>query len=66
MRFQNFTAFQGGNAVEPMIVKNSIKTSVSISRSSQPGNGLYQFAQTSTKADLSMRRRFEVSFSNKY
>ncbi|CAG5094500.1 Oidioi.mRNA.OKI2018_I69.XSR.g13614.t1.cds [Oikopleura dioica] len=57
---------KGGNAVEPMIVKNSIKTSVSISRSSQPGNGLYQFAQTSTKADLSMRRRFEVSFSNKY
>lgn len=56
---------KGGNAVEPKIVKTAIKTSVSIPRSSQPGNGLYQFAQTSTKADLSMRRRFEVCFSNK-
>jgi len=52
---------KGGNAVEPQIVNQSIRTTISVTKSNIIQHGLYQFHQSSTKTDLSIKRRFEVN-----
>ena len=51
---------EGGNAVEPRIVKRSIRTAVNILKSNNVSKGLYQFHQSNTKTDLSIKRKFEI------
>ena len=51
---------EGGNAVEPRIVKRSIRTAVNVLKSNSISKGLYQFHQSNTKTDLSIKRKFEV------
>jgi len=51
---------EGGNAVEPRIVKRSIRTAVNVLKSNSVSKGLYQFHQSNTKTDLSIKRKFEV------
>lgn len=52
---------KGGNAVEPQIINRNIRTTISITKSNIIQQGLYQFHQSSTKTDLSMKRRFDVN-----
>ena len=51
---------EGGNAVEPRIVKRSIRTAVNVLKSNSVSKGLYQFHQSNTKTDLSMKKKFEI------
>ena len=51
----------GGNAVEPRVVKRPIRTAISVLKSNTASRGLYHFNQTNTKTDMSMRRKFDVS-----
>lgn len=55
---------EGGNVVEPRIIKRSIRTSITVCKAQNIStNGLYQFHQASTKVDLSIKRRFNVKCS---
>ena len=51
----------GGNAVEPRVVKRPIRTAISVLKSNTASRGLYHFNQTNTKTDMSMRRKFDVA-----
>jgi hypothetical protein len=51
----------GGNAVEPRVVKRPIRTAISVLKSNTASRGLYYFNQTNTKTDMSMRRKFDVA-----
>ena len=51
----------GGNAVEPRVVKRPIRTAIAVLKSNTASRGLYHFNQTNTKTDMSMRRKFDVS-----
>ena len=52
---------EGGNAVEPRLVKRSTRTTVTVLKSTQISRGIYQFDHTSTKVDLSIMRKFDIN-----
>ena len=61
MKAQEEWSIEGGNAVEPRIIKRIIRTAITVTKSNNISKGMYQFNQTNTKTDLSMRRNFDVT-----